>query len=1121
MKIPSKKELLKELDKIGHSQRVKKMSLLGHSERNNPLLKNLLDDLEKGDTYEESLALWAAISSCDEERLKRAIKSKSRIIRNLAASGFFRVVRDNDFILKEIINIPKDIRIKLYKKLLLTGNSSLGSKLYTSVMQQFGYREALYLLPLCDEKIVEEHIFKYGNLINNWKKVTKKYPEVVLNYLKEILKDASEKEQIMLWYRCSSAFSVLIEKRSSDILEMAMNYFTEKSIPIVIESNFRRLVRKEPDLVFKLIMRPGYTGLLNSTFYYTIPTIISKNIRFFSSEQVIKFARILNQSPFKLGELLKALKPSDRGEVFTGAYEGIDTKNYVWPDNLMEALPHEIRFKEAERMLALRSVKENLYRPLQVKSCCDISLVRQDFYNSVKVPKAEERIFALKNLIRCTGLCRKELGETLVYLERIKNEQDTVRMDVFQSLSSIKPSLYREEHIPLLKKIIDFILEARDTSFGTRQAVQMLALSIMGYNAKNPENKLFLFSLEILRKLAGQSGSLSLPVLESSLPKGVEYKIIEVLKPVIKSAIAIEKYNLIKSLAFSLGKRAWKIKELQDMLKAATEAKPDHIARDAVELWLSCPETRDERVRELIKKDRSVITIPSVFNHIHLKRQEWLDYYLTGKAVKGKFLTGKTIYLLPAFHGFYRWLPRQEKVFASFLVAIIKDKKRDLWERAGAIKRLASMTVTKISDLTEYLKDSDVNIVESALGSLIYLDKTEGIIPILTKHLDDDRARVAMYTLSAAIHSMACDSIRSVIMEILGRDKLKITVYKELFRLIGDFGIDPDCSILKKEWEKKDLHRDVKLAILHSARKLLEKDTSWELLEKASLSSDQAIALSLLEQNPFDIPFQFREKYLNLLLKIAGHKDMEVRKKAFLKLPDWSFFCEEKIIAACLKAILNFKDSPEWREASIALSSASGEGKGENLLIEGFKSLMAVPVSEQINCSFERDLPERQRLLNLLGIFTGRYYRESVKMKIASFLKKLADTIKDPDLYREKFRLKIDSISWKDEDEAVKIITEIEEDMGNNIFFLHDLLSYISQILKNKAFYIEDEMLLKLIDGLTVSSQVKEHIALEILKFAGEKVKWNDETVRRLKKLRESDFITVRGEAFRIWTVIE
>jgi hypothetical protein len=65
-------KLLRELEKLTHSGRVRRMVELGRTAAANPNTASLIDELEQGDFYERSLALQSCFGSKDGEHMLRA-----------------------------------------------------------------------------------------------------------------------------------------------------------------------------------------------------------------------------------------------------------------------------------------------------------------------------------------------------------------------------------------------------------------------------------------------------------------------------------------------------------------------------------------------------------------------------------------------------------------------------------------------------------------------------------------------------------------------------------------------------------------------------------------------------------------------------------------------------------------------------------------------------------------------------------------------------------------------------------------------------------------------------------------------------------------------------------------
>ncbi|MEZ4472183.1 MAG: hypothetical protein R3F60_15590 [bacterium] len=263
----------------------------------------------------------------------------------------------------------------------------------------------------------------------------------------------------------------------------------------------------------------------------------------------------------------------------------------------------------------------------------------------------------------------------------------------------------------------------------------------------DPLAPLFRFGLRTLERLAAQAGVIELPGFEAGLPRGAEHGIVATLLPLLRASTAREFHGNVLRLVAALGRRAWPVEVLWPLVEEALWAPRGGLAHLAAAQWLADPRTRDARVRALLARDASAIVLPRVFEHLHRRRQEDLDPYLTGRPVAGAFLTKRTVYVIPAQDGFHRWLPRQQRAFAGLLERSFAAPRASSWEKASVIKRLARLPITEVPALVGYLQDADVNVVEAALGALVHLDAPAPALPVLLDHLDGDRARVAMYAL--------------------------------------------------------------------------------------------------------------------------------------------------------------------------------------------------------------------------------------------------------------------------------------------------------------------------------------------------------------------------------------
>jgi hypothetical protein len=1112
MKVPTREALLHQLDPLSYGARMERVATLGKEARGTAPLARLMDELLAGSAYEASLGLQLARTTRDEAPLLRGLTHPSLKVRALAASLAGPCIRDDASLERVLPELAPAMRRRVLKGVALARRSALAARLLPQILARHGSTEAALLFPALDEASVRRLLPELGHALKSWHTLTWRYPDAVLGYLQARFAAVPERERSRLFYQYGEPLTELTCLRSTEVLALARDFAPLDVMPSPVLEGIRRLTRRHPDQIFALLTRPSLRGWLKNQ---GLPPGLLVEADAFSPEQQRALARLLGEMPHHLAPFLGALAPSRRAELFTHAFEGIPAREL--PEALLAVLPHALRDAEAERRLSFREVREDRNKLLATHSLRLIEHAREPLSKAAIAAKAEDRAQALAYLVRATGLSRRGMTETLTHLMRLRNEQDPVRMAALGALADVPLSTFNAEHIPSLTELVGFVVEARDSSPTTRAALQRLAFRLMRGHAEEPNGPLFQFALDTLKRLAGQQGNLALPPLERDLPRGAELRIVATLLPMIRAADERDSHALILTLAQALGRRAWNVDMLQALLEPATDAALDGVARMAITLWLAPPRTRDIRVRKLLDRDETTVTIPPVFDHLHRRRQDWLDPFLLGRRLRGRFLTAKTGWVPPAREGFHRWLPRQQQQLASLLVRIAQDGERSAWERMSVLRALPLMPVVTVDTFTPFLQSKDVPTVEAALGALAWLDRPETALPLLLDNLDGDRARVAMYAVPRVASQVGGETLSAALAELFGREKLKVTVHKEAVRLLGMFRSARSLPLLRQQGERPQLHRDVRIAVGHAARRLLDAEEAWEILDSMARSPDTYVAVSLLDQSPLGLRPEVRPRYAALVLQVAQHPELSVRRQAWLALPAWSPGSEELVASAASARILDLAGGSEWSEATQALVESVRDGIAVERLVSTVAALVTQPVTEEQRATPERDLPARQRLRGLCAALLN--LPRPVRLRLRARMQEVAGVIAtDASLWPESASLRLGSWEWKDAETVSQALLGLAQEIQEEPLFAPALAGEVSVAVSHPSAEWEPETLLEIADRVAREAPL---VSVALVRLAGERLHWREDAAKRLRALREHSSPAIRAVARAITTARE
>jgi hypothetical protein len=1088
--------LVRELDRLDHRERLAALIQHGRGLAADEV-SALCRALMQGDVHRRRLALQLAQLRGELAVIERALDDSSLSVRSLAAKLFGR---EAPAIPASVVDRLDAVSLKvLLRELVRRRRTAIAEGLIEGLLARERLGEAASLLSVCESSSIAKWLDAAAWPDAIWLRLAKHRPALLVARI-EVLFGSGRVD--LVWRRFdASVWAQLAQREPATVAGWIDRHAEAEALPNNLQSALRHLVRWSPAwMVGTLARRVAWVA------QHGLPQGLAARAHLVDDATLAPLCRgLARTAPPLLGRLIARLPYSRRAIAFAAAIESLELAHIEWPTTLLLVLPTAVRDREAARMLGLVRAQTNGSWRRELLGLRDIEFARPELEREGRSAQATDRAEAHAALIRSTARSRVGMPETLAWLRsRVRNEQDPVRLAVLMALA--EAPVHRFDDPTALDGVIAPIFEARDTSYATRTQAARIAHRLMIARAAEPRSPMFALGLSILERLAGQAGTPDLPRLDRNLPRGAELAIVEALLPWAQAAQQRAQEHHVFRLWAALGKRAWRVAALGELLHQMLWHGQRNNAAWTAHLWLDDPRTRDERVREMVERDRSALYVFRVLQHAHRRRQTLLAERLRDEAPRGRFHDGKVVLIPVLVDGFHRWTTALQRQYVELIEQAELEPKRFSQTRAQLIRMRARVPITRVSELAAALASSDVPTREAALGALIWIDEPAPALPILLEHVDGDQARVAMYAMPRLARLLPRDRTVAALAELLARPQLKVTVHKEALRLLGQLATPRAIALVRAAWTQP-LHRDVRIAAMHAARSLLSHAEAWTILTEAARDTDQDIARALVEVPLTTIADVHRSRYLSTMAAVADHPSPTARAALFLALASgWSLAGPGTAVQLAARVLARLDVLDPWQAAARVLAegtrSATEHATIERLIVE-----LATAADRDVAPAGERDRMAHRRLVAVIDALLGDRH----PLALVLFERVAASLLAQPNWWGLGVRLRLAATP----NERVGAV-------GTELFVSAPMPSMRSMVVDAARAAAElPARNWQPNEAAQVMADLREgdaaQVAVALLGVFGPRWGWGAEWVAELAELREHEALDVRLAARELW----
>ncbi|KAF4613383.1 hypothetical protein G7Y89_g15503 [Cudoniella acicularis] len=866
-------------ENVPYVERMASLVELGKAAKDDSSAKQLIENLLNGSLYEQLLGLQTCFGSRDAGPAIRALKSPSRHLKKRAI-GLVTLIGTDEQLLQALFDIPPYLQryeIRRMKSLRPSRRRQNVIDQFLNYLNEMDPNSEVFqrFLPLASEALLEKHLKDRIRQFNalDWSRLASHHPDIAQRELHAwTLRSDSDDTRLL-----SIATKVIIQwsrrEESADralvLLKMAAGKIRLSKLPLfsLLEIRYKEVIELilEHEGIFKLeLYHPGGVRPF---------TRMTPNL---STEQLLALFELYPDSMDSSYFYRCSLE--QRRVIYSRVKEAWRSEEGIFPMNALTDLPQDLRIAEARRHLKLKAMEATPAEKIPY-----IALLPWDEAVELQTPflrssDSELRMDALAAQITAAKYNENHLGGALKLVLERKNDQDPIRRVMITALHDIPICRWKTGNLPQLEIILNSALDAADLSDGTLRQMLILVLRLLKVYPEWAGTQ-----YAHIQQRRGFQGSRVGLDLTGVLPISQIFEALsQKMSPAIESALEKRNHNDLGTLAqeFRCDLKYW-----PDLLNAMEKALETQNSEDGNEYASMLGLLKDARprswfrvLRRLLERgQKGGVDADDALEYVQFHEPNLLQYYFKDKTSRkplSHYWQDDTLDRLD--HGFWRWTPAQQDVFAGFMLKGLQNPEVTDHVKLEWIRKLPQLPFVDPKHILHLCRVGEkLALRDTALVSLGKLDGGQGV-PVLLESLQDERARVAIFGIRGMAKLMSEKEMLKLLQTV---PTAKVIVAKEVVRLIGELGTEEAFQHLLN-MEKTDIHKNVRIALFQGLEPFLDRSETWEILNRATQDPGSTIAQAICQIPDDGASSNKSQQILKLLLQLLHHPKAEVRLSA-------------------------------------------------------------------------------------------------------------------------------------------------------------------------------------------------------------------------------------------------